>query len=102
MRRWLAGDRERPAAVRLVAAEPFAWVAPGLVRPGDPAPARGRLLLWGLEHRALPRVVVEQAGTVLARRRIPWPLAPGRVFRLPWSMVSAAQADAGDVTIRLG
>ena len=101
VRNWLAGDRERPAAVRLLAEEPFAWVAPGLVRPGDPAPPRGRLLLWGLQHRALPRVVVEQSGAVLARRRIPWPLTPGRVFRLPWSMVSAAQADAGDVTIRL-
>jgi hypothetical protein len=101
VRRWLAGDSDRRPAVRLVTEEPFAWVAPGLLRPGDPAPARGRLLLWGTEHRVLPRVVVEQGGTVLARRRIPWPLAPGRIFRLPYGMVAAARPDAGDVTIRL-
>ena len=101
VRRWLAGDSDRRPAVRIVTEEPFAWVAPGLLRPGDPPPSRGRLLLWGTEHRALPRVVVEQDGTVLARRRIPWPLAPGRIFRLPYGMVAAARADAGDVTIRV-
>ncbi|MCX6431912.1 MAG: FAD-dependent oxidoreductase [Actinobacteria bacterium] len=99
---WLSGERVQRPAVRLIAEEPFAWVAPGLLRPGDPPPSRGRLLLWGTEHRALPRVVVEQGGTVISRRRIPWPLAPGRMFRLPYGMVAAARAGAGDVTIRLG
>jgi thioredoxin reductase len=102
VRAWLSGERVQRPAVRLIAEEPFAWVAPGLLRPGDPAPARGRLLMWGTEHRVLPRVVVEQGGTVLARRRIPWPLAPGRMFRLPYGMVAAARPDAGDVMIRLG
>jgi thioredoxin reductase len=99
--RWLAGESTRPVAVRLVTADPFAWVAPGLVRPGDPSPARGRLLLWPTAHRALPTVVVEQDGTVLSRRRLPWPVAPGRMFRLPWSMVASCRPGAGDVLIRL-
>jgi hypothetical protein len=102
VRTWLTGDSIDGPAVRLVAEEPFDWVAPGLFRPGDPAPPRRRLLLWGAEHRQVPRVVVTQDGRVLSRRWIPWPLAPGRVFRLPWGLVAGARGDAGDVTIRLG
>ena len=74
---------------------------PGCVRPGDRR-RRAAAAAVGDERRALPRVVVEQDGPVLSRRRLPWPLAPGRVFRVPWSMASGARVDAGDVTIRLG
>lgn len=104
VRRHLAGARAWEAAappVRVRAEAPFTWVAPGLLRPGDPAPPRGRLLLWASDYRATPRVTVSQAGTTIAARRLPWPVAPGRVFRVPWSMLAGVRPDAGDVTVGL-
>jgi thioredoxin reductase len=103
VRRWLdVGAAPRPG-VRLVAGEPFRWVAPSLLVPGAPAPPRGRLLLWSEEFVALPQVVLRQDGRVLARRRLPWPVSPGRVFRVPWSLVSGARPDprGGDATLAL-
>ena len=38
---------------------------------------------------------------VSSRRRLPWPVAPGRVFRLPSVLFSEVRRDAGDVTIGL-
>lgn len=98
---WLAGQRPDRRAVRLRAARPFRWVAPGLLRPGDPAPARGRLLLWAEEFIRLPRVTATQDGRVIGMRRLPWPASPGRVFRVPWSILSSADPDGGEVTISL-
>jgi hypothetical protein len=100
--RWLEGDRPRPLVVRLVAAEPFAWVSPGIVGLGDVAPARDRVLLWPTEYRPMPRVVVRQDGAVVGHRILPWPAAPGRVFRVPWSVLSGIRPGGGDVTIGLG
>ena len=80
---------------------PFTWVSPGVIRPGDPAPARSRVLLWSAEYRALPRVVVRQGGAVVTRRRLPWPVSPGRVFRIPFGLLEAVRIDAGDVSISL-
>ena len=88
--------------VRLIAGEGFAWVAPGLIRPGDPPPARDRVLLWPERFQSAPRVVVRQGGAVVSRVRLPWPASPGRVFRLPWRYVAAAQGGEGDVVIDLG
>jgi len=88
--------------VRIVADEPFLWVAPGIVRPGDPAPARDRLLLWTAVHRAAPRVEVRQDGRVITRRRIGWPAAPGRVFRLPFGVLDGIDPRGGEVHIGLG
>jgi thioredoxin reductase len=99
--RWLDGQTWRSPALRLVAGDAFAWVAPGLMRAGDPPPARGRLLLWPREHRVLPVVVAEQDGRIVGRVRLPWPAAPGRMFRVPWSLLAAADPAGGDVVIRL-
>jgi thioredoxin reductase len=98
---WLAGQRPDTRAVRLRAARPFRWVAPGLLRPGDPAPARRRLLLWADELIGLPRVSVTQGGRLIATRRLPWPASPGRVFRVPSSVLGAVDPDGGEVTIGL-
>ncbi|CAB5025995.1 MAG: FAD-dependent oxidoreductase [Actinobacteria bacterium] len=99
--RFLAGNRRGASAVRLVAADPLLWVAPGLMRPGDPAPPRERLVAWASEYHRLPHVEARQDGQLLARRRLPWPLAPGRAFRIPWGLVSQARADDGDVTLSI-
>lgn len=94
------GWRSRPG-VRLHGEAPFTWVAPGIVRPGDLHPPRRRVLLWSAEYRAMPRVIIRQYGRVIASRRLPWPVSPGRVFRLPWGMFDAVRPDAGDVAIGL-
>ncbi|MFJ1656771.1 NAD(P)/FAD-dependent oxidoreductase [Streptomyces sp. NPDC088337] len=94
---------DRPAAgVRLVADAPFRWVAPQVLRPGDPAPARGRLLLWTDEFVRLPKVTVRQDGRTLARRTLAWPAAPGRVFRVPAGLLDGFSPTGGPVHIGLG
>ena len=73
----------------------------GLLRPGDPAPARRRLLLWTDELIRVPVVTVTQGGRVVGRQRLPWPASPGRVFRVPWSVLTAVDPHGADVTIGL-
>ncbi|MFN8147044.1 MAG: FAD-dependent oxidoreductase [Candidatus Nanopelagicales bacterium] len=101
VRRWLDTREAFPSGARIVADEPFRWVAPSLLAPGAPAPPRGRLLLWSDEHRPAPRVAAYQDGVEVGRARTPWPLSPGRVFRLPWSLVSSASPRGGEIRIRL-
>ncbi|GIH59431.1 NAD(P)/FAD-dependent oxidoreductase [Microbispora siamensis] len=90
------------AGIPLRAEAPFRWVSPGLVRPGAGAPPRHRILLWPDEHRAVARVVVTQDGREVARRTLPWPVSPGRVFRVPSSLLSGADPRGGPITISLG
>jgi hypothetical protein len=87
--------------VRIVADKPFRWVAPSLLRPGDPAPARNRLLLWTDELVRLPHVAVRQDGAAIAHRRLPWPASPGRVFRIPSSLLRDVNPTGGDVHVGL-
>jgi thioredoxin reductase len=101
VRAWLAGQRPDGRAVRLRTQKPFRWVAPGLLRPGDPAPSRRRLLLWTDDLVRMPHVTAIQDGRVIGLRRLPWPASPGRVFRLPWSLLSSVDPGGGDVTIGL-
>ncbi len=101
VRRWLDTGEAFPGGARIVADNPFRWVAPSLLAPGGPAPPRGRLLLWADEHRAAPRVAAYQDGIEVGRVRVPWPLSPGRVFRLPWSLVRGASPRGGEIRIRL-
>ncbi len=101
VRRWLDTGEAFPGGAQIVADEPFRWVAPSLLAPGAPAPPRGRLLLWADEHRAAPRVAAYQDGVEVGRVRVPWPLSPGRVFRLPWSLVRGASPRGGEIRIRL-
>ena len=100
IRRWLDGDSVPAPMLRLRAAAPFHWVTPSVVRADGAAPARDRLLLWSDVSRALPVVEVRQ-GDAAWRRRITWPLAPGRMFRLPWSICDRVDPAGGDVTIGL-
>ncbi|MEV8631928.1 NAD(P)/FAD-dependent oxidoreductase [Streptosporangium sp. NPDC051023] len=85
--------------VRLVADAPFRWVSPEILRPGDPVPARRRLLLWSDRYIPFPHVVLRQAGKVVARRRVWWPVAPGRVFRVPTDVLSSVDPKGGPVHI---
>jgi thioredoxin reductase len=97
----LAGTPTPTAGLQLTCEPPLRWVAPQLVRPGGPAPVRGRLQLWTSQFRALPHVVAVQDGRRIGSVRLPWPAAPGRVFRVPFSLVTGADPAGGPVTIDL-
>jgi hypothetical protein len=38
---------------------------------------------------------------VIGRRTLPWPVAPGRVFRAPWSLLADADPSGDDISIGL-
>ena len=98
------GGRTWPApeeGIALRVDAPLRWVAPTLLRVGDPAPPRRRLLTWTDELHLRPVVEAVQADRVIGRRTLWWPAAPGRVFRIPSSLVDDALPDEGPVTIRL-
>ena len=99
---WLDGSpAAAPPAARLLVEPPLRWVSPNRLRAGDPPPARRRLLLWTDELVRRPQVLVRQRGRTVASRRLPWPAAPGRVFRVPSSVLDGIDHTAGDVTIAL-
>lgn len=87
--------------VRIEADAPFRWISPGWYHPGL-TPSRGRLLAWVEESRSPSAVVTaKQDGRVVGRKRLPWPAAPGRVFRVPWSLFDGVRGDAGPVSLEL-
>jgi hypothetical protein len=96
---WLNNHDEPQKAVRIRTEGPFKWVAPQLVSAGGGVAARGDLLFWVDEYRRLPKLRAVQDGRVLATKRTPWPAAPGRVYRAPWSLVAGADPAGGDVTV---
>ena len=97
--RWLDSGALPGPALELRAGAPLRWVAPGRLRPGDPGPPRDRLLAWSDAYVRRPTVTAVQDGRPIGRRRLPWPAAPGRAFRLPWALVSGARPDAGPVDL---
>ncbi len=100
VRAQLAGRAPAQTELRISAAPPFRWVTPQRVAAGV-APPRGDLLLWCDRYHRFPVVRAVQDGRVLARQRIVWPAAPGRVFRVSAHLVASACADGGPVVIEL-
>jgi hypothetical protein len=98
---YLDGKRCGPSHLELVAAPPFRWVVPSTVRPDDVGTVLHRLRLWTDRYAALPVVVLRQRGRVVAHQRIPWPAAPGRMFRVPAGILRGLDVEAGPVTIGL-
>ncbi|MEU3602724.1 FAD-dependent oxidoreductase [Streptomyces sp. NPDC006798] len=90
------GPEPATGGARLLAERPFRWVVPGLLRPGDPAPPGGRLLLWSDELRTAPRLVVRHDGRIVAEHRLPGTVRPGRVLRVPWTVVPASAIRTAD------
>ncbi|WP_374999954.1 NAD(P)/FAD-dependent oxidoreductase [Aeromicrobium sp. CTD01-1L150] len=95
---WLNREAPRAQGPRLEVDPPLRWVAPQVVN-ADRLPARGRLLLWADATIRFPTVTVRQGGRVVARKRIPWPCAPGRVFRVPAPVLRDASPEGGPVRI---
>jgi len=101
VRAYLAGNQLTDTAVRIEVQAPLRWVAPNLLRPGDPAPARNRLLLWTDRLVRIPKVLARQDGAVIGRKTLPWPASPGRVFRVPSSILDGVDVHGGPVTLSL-
>lgn len=99
--RYLGGERPAPTGVRIRAEPPFRWVTPGLLSDRAATPPRRRLLLWTDELVRVPDLRVRQDGRQIARRRVPWPASPGRIFRIPASVLRRADPDGGPITIGL-
>ncbi|TNC20784.1 pyridine nucleotide-disulfide oxidoreductase [Georgenia sp. 311] len=98
----LRGERQPAGTVRLTVAGPLRWVTPARYAPDGPPPARGRLVAWVDRFVAWPVVTVEQDGREVARRRLWWPAAPGRAFRIPSTLLRDVDATGGDVRISVG
>jgi hypothetical protein len=98
--RYLSGAAGEPTeGLRLRPGPALRWLSPGLLRAGDPSPPRGRLLAWTDHLVRYPRISVSQEGKVLTTKRLPWPASPGRVFRIPASVLSAVDPAGADVTV---
>jgi hypothetical protein len=101
VRQFLKGRTEQQPGFEVLAEAPFRWVAPQIVRPGGPAPSRSRLLLWCDEFRNFPTVRASQGGKEIGTVRLSWPAAPGRVFRVPFSLLDGADSAGGPVALGL-
>lgn len=98
---YLGGKRPSGPGIRLQADPPLRWVAPGIIRAGDPAPARNRLLLWTDDFVRRPEIIATQDGRIVGRTLVRWPASPGRIFRLPSKIVADADPHGGPVTLAL-
>jgi thioredoxin reductase len=95
----LAGARAAEEAIRIRAVEPFRWVSPAVLRPGDPAPVRVTLWLERMVRR--PHVIATQDGRTIADLRMPRVASPGRAFHLPQRIFDDIDYLGGDVSIGL-
>jgi hypothetical protein len=57
--------------------------------------------MWTDTLVRIPRVEVRQDGKTIATKTLPWPASPGRVFRVPSSVLKNVDATGGPVTISL-
>ena len=89
-----------PGMLEVTAASPFRWVTPQHVPASGGAP-RGQLLLWVDDYHRLPVVLARQGGVEVGRVRVPWPAAPGRIFRVPEKVLRGADPTRGPVTLHL-
>ncbi len=99
--RYLHGTEPSERVVRILVDEPFRWITPGLLRDGDPAPSRRRMLLWTDKLIRRPHVTVHQDGQQIATHTTAWPASPGRVFRIPANVLNRVDYTGGDVIIGL-
>jgi thioredoxin reductase len=83
---------------RVLPGDNLLWISPGRLNTAA-APPRGRLLAWPHHLIRLPTITIRQDHTTLTRRRLPWPASPGRVFRIPSSLLATATPENGPVTI---
>lgn len=87
--------------VRVRARDPLRWISPGRVGARSGPPARRRFVAWVDRFVASPTVRVSQDGRTLASRRLLWPAAPGRAFRIPADLLDGVDPHGGEVSVWL-
>lgn len=95
------GAREWPARTRVVARDPIAWVAPGLLVSAAHGPPRNRFLLRSTEFLRRARIRVRQDGRQLWRGRV-GRLVPGRSAHIPSAWTGVVDPAGGPVIVDLG
>jgi thioredoxin reductase len=95
-----AEDPRTRSGARLLPGDSLEWITPGLLSGRFDAPG-GRLSCRPRRDIVFPTVTVSQAGEVRARRRLAWAASPGRVYRIPASVLSGVEVTGPDVTINL-
>ena len=98
----LRGTSSPMEAVAITVDDPIAWISPSTYTPRGPRPARGRFVAWVDRLITRPIVTVRQGGRVVASKRLWWPAAPGRAFRIPSSLLQNVDPAGGDVRLRIG
>jgi thioredoxin reductase len=98
VRDWLRHGTVSTGAIRLLPGAGLRWITPGLTGIG---PAPRRLSAWAEAAVRFPVVTVEQDGRIVAQRRLAGPAAPGRVTRIPSTLVGGLDPAAGDATVHL-
>ncbi|MEG0363536.1 NAD(P)/FAD-dependent oxidoreductase [Aurantimicrobium sp.] len=98
---YLNGKKASNLSASIQVEEPLRWISPALIRSDDQEAARGRLLSWSDKLIYFPRVAVRQKGKLVAQKRLWWPAAPGRVFRIPSSVLKNIDYSAGDIVISI-
>ncbi len=97
---WFATGSTR-SGIPLTVTAPLRWIAPQHVDPRGAGPARDRLLTWCDAFVSLPVVEIHQGGALVTRRRLPWPAAPGRVFRIPTTVLDGIDPAGPPVEVSL-
>lgn len=98
---FLSGRPVTSAVLELAVEQPLRWIAPSRIALDEPIPPRARYLAWSEEFRALPRVVATQDGRTIGSKRLLWPCAPGRAFRIPADLLARANPAGSQVRIHL-
>lgn len=97
----LGGASIPSGGIDLTVEKPLRWVSPNVLRPGDVGPARDRLLFWVDEYVARPTIEARQGGKLVGSMKTAWPAAPGRVFRVPASILEEVDRGWEPVTISI-
>lgn len=95
------GGSAQVAGARLRAEAPLRWVSPGRLTERSGPPPRERLVAWVDRFITSPTVRVTQDGREIASRRLIWPAAPGRAFRIPWNVLAEADPRGGDIILSI-
>ncbi len=96
---YLAGKLSSGNSIKVSAGGALTWIYPHMYQPTGPRITRRKLIGWVNRFISFPTVEVRQSGVLLASARLPWPAAPGRVFRIPDKVLRHVRADRGEISV---